>query len=124
MVFHWLDWIGALYIALSITLYHFLKKRYPEKYFTLLRFHTFGNLVSAALVSAHVVQQLTRSTLPTLATGLTLILALALLISSGIILRFFGKFPKVKSVKFLHKGATVAFYLDLFVHILHGLGYI
>jgi hypothetical protein len=123
-VFHWLGWIGALYIALSIPAYHLLKRRHPKRYLALLRLHTFGNLASAALVSAHVTQQLTRATLPDLATGLTLILIIALLVSTGIVMRFFGGTPKARGVRFLHIGVTIAFYLDLLVHVLHGLGYI
>ncbi len=123
-VLHWFGWAGALYIALFIPAYHFLKKRYPKRYLTLLRLHTFGNLAAAALISAHVTQQLTRSTLPDLATGLALILTLALLISTGVTLRFFGSSPRAKGVRPLHMGVTAAFYLELLVHVLHGLGYI
>jgi len=38
-VLHWFGWAGALYIALYIPAYHFLKRRHPKRYLALLRLH-------------------------------------------------------------------------------------
>ena len=123
---HWFGWIGTLYIAIFIPIFHFLKLKRPKRYMMLLRFHIFGNLLSAALISIHFTQQLTRPSqaYPELGTGVVLILVLILLVSTGLLQRFGGNAVNRKRLRFIHTGTTIAFYLVTFVHILHGLGLI
>src|SRR4030066_1317093 len=46
LLHHWLSWIGVSFIALFTPAYYVLKRRYPQRYQTLLKAHVFGNLIS------------------------------------------------------------------------------
>jgi hypothetical protein len=50
---HWFTWIGTLYIAISIPIISYLKRKYKTRRRTLMRFHAFGNLLAVMLVSIH-----------------------------------------------------------------------
>jgi len=122
---HWFVWIGTLYIALAVPIVAASKRRRPNRYQSLLRIHVFGNLLAFLLISIHFAGQMGRPAAfyPALGTGLVLYTAMALLVATGFAQRFL-LIPRIKpqSYRFVHIGSTVAFYLAIIVHILHGLG--
>ena len=123
---HWLSWIGTFYIAIVTPLLYYLKKRYPARREPLLKVHTIGNLLAVMLISAHLIQQLTRPPqfYPDLGTGIILYVAALLLVASGYSMRYLKPTRYWKTLKFIHNGSTMTFYLTIGLHILHGLGYI
>ncbi|MBT0159626.1 hypothetical protein G4O51_06545 [Candidatus Bathyarchaeota archaeon A05DMB-2] len=122
---HWFTWIGTIYIAFTVPIIAFFKKRFPKKYQMLYRTHMFGNLLSFLLISLHFASQISRpaEAYPDLGTGLVLYIAVLLLVSTGILqrLRLLSK-VKPQTLKLLHIGSAVTFYLTISVHILHGIG--
>ena len=122
---HWFTWIGTIYIAIAVPIVALSKKRFPQKYKTLLRVHVFGNLLAFTLTSFHFASQISRpaESYPDLGTGIVLYMAMILLVSTGIIQRFQLK-PNIKpqTYRFLHTGSALVFYLTIVIHILHGLG--
>lgn len=121
-IIHYLAFIGTFYIAFGVILFSVFKRRNPQKYKALIRFHVIGNLVAFLLVSLHFAGQLGRPVFPDLGTGLTLYIGMILLVGSGVSLRF-GIFRSRDNHtnRFVHTGAAVAFYTIIVVHILHGL---
>ena len=121
-IIHYLAFIGTFYIAFGVILFSVLKRRNPNKYKTLLRFHVIGNLVAFLLVSLHFAGQLGRPVFPDLGTGLALYIGMMLLVGSGVNLRFrLIRSPNMNTTRFVHTGVAVAFYIIIVVHILHGL---
>ena len=120
-IIHYLAFIGTFYIAFGVILFSVLKRRNPQKYTTLLRFHAIGNLVAFLLVSLHFAGQLGRPVFPELGTGLALYIGMMLLVGSGIALRFRLLSTNPNTTRFVHTGVAVAFYIVIVVHILHGL---
>jgi len=122
---HWFTWIGTIYIAIAAPIIAVLKKRYPQRYKTLLRVHVFGNLLAFMLISFHFASQISRpaESYPTLGAGLVMYIAMVLLVYTGIIQRFHLT-PNIKpqTYRFLHTGSALVFYLTIVIHILHGLG--
>jgi len=122
---HWFVWIGTLYIALAVPIVATSKRRRPNMYQSLLRIHVFGNLLAFLLISLHFAGQIGRSAAfyPDLSTGLVLYTAMVLLVATGFAQRF-HLMPRIRpqTYRFAHTGSTVAFYLTIIVHILHGLG--
>ena len=125
-IHHWLSWIGTTFIALFTPIYHWLKRSKPQKLRTVLGVHVFGNLFSFMFISIHFTQQISRPAqfYPDLGTGIVLYASMLLLVLTG----FLSRFPIIKSIgkslKFIHLSVTMAFYLIILVHILHGLGFI
>ena len=120
-IIHYLAFIGTFYIAFGVILFSVLKRRNPQKYTTLLRFHAIGNLFAFLLVSLHFAGQLGRSVFPELGTGLALYIGMMLLVGSGVALRFRLLGSNPNATRFVHTGVAVTFYIIIVVHILHGL---
>jgi len=122
---HWFVWLGTLYVAFAVPVIAILKRRYPNRMGTLLRLHIFGNLIAFLLISLHFASQISRPAerYPDLGTGLVLYIAMILLVSTGLCLRF-RLIPKIKpqTYRFVHTGSALAFYLIIVVHVLQGLG--
>ncbi|MBN1683000.1 hypothetical protein JW865_05555 [Candidatus Bathyarchaeota archaeon] len=120
---HWLGWIGTLFIAITVPIYFFIKRKMPKKIRGMLKIHVFGNLLSVTMISIHFAHQVTRpaSNYQELGTGIVLYAAMILLVSSGF-LQYFGLAKsKIKSMKFLHPAIALTFYLTIIMHILHGI---
>jgi hypothetical protein len=121
---HWLVLIGTVYIAVAVPAIALLKKRHPQRYASLLRTHTIGNLLAFALISLHFASQISRpaASYPELGTGLALYTAKILLVGTGYLQRFWpvsGIRPE--AIRFVHASSAFALYLIIVVHILHGL---
>jgi hypothetical protein len=125
-IHHWLSLTGTLFIALFTPYYVYAKRQNPLKLKTLLKIHVFGNLIAVMFVSIHFTQQISRPAqfYPDLGTGIVLYASLILLVLTGFLLRFRIAKTYGKTTRFLHASVTVAFYLIIVVHILHGLGII
>lgn len=122
---HWFALIGTVYVAFTVPIIAFLKRRSLNKNRILLRLHIFGNLIAVMFVSIHFAGQVTRpaESFPNLGTGVVLYSAMILLVSTGISQRF-QLIPRIRpqTYRFLHTSSAVVFYLTIVVHILHGLG--
>lgn len=125
-IHHWFSLTGSLYIALFTPIYYITKRRNPKLTRTLLRFHAFGNVISFGLISIHFSQQISRPAAfyPALQTGLALYPIVTLLVTTGFFMRFRVSSIPYKTLRSLHIGLTTAFYFTIWVHILHGLGWI
>ena len=123
---HWLSFVGAGYIAVFTPIYAIMKRRSPRRFGTLLNIHVFGNLVAFLLISLHFTHQLGRPAqfTPTLGTGLTLHVIVAVMVMTGFVQRFqlAGRF--LKSWRFIHVSLSLSFYIVVVLHILHNLGVI
>jgi hypothetical protein len=125
-IHHWLSWTGTTFIAFFTPIYYWLKRSTPQSLKILLGVHVFGNLVSFMFVSIHFTQQISRPAqfYPDLGTGVVLYASMLLLVSTGFITRFQIAKSVGRSLRFIHQSVTIAFYLVILVHILHGLGFI
>ena len=126
LVHHWLSWAGVLFIAFFVPVFYLLKRYRPKSYRVLLGFHVFGNLLAFMFVSIHFTQQIIRppQAYPDLGTGIVLYLAMLLLVITGFLLRFSFLRAHFRGWRFIHTGSTLAFYLIIVVHLLHGLEFI
>lgn len=120
---HWMSWAGAAFIAVYLPIHHYLRLRNPRRYFTLLKFHVYGNLISVALITVHFSQQLSRPAqfYPDLGTGVALYATVFLLVFTGIFLRFGFLKTRRSWWRYIHTGLATAFYLVIIIHALHGL---
>jgi len=123
---HWLSFTGAGYIAISTPIYSIMKRRSPKRFGTLLNIHVFGNLIAFLLISIHFTQQMGRPAefAPTLGTGLTLYIIVAIMVVTGFVQRFrlVGSF--LRNWRFIHVSLSLSFYIVVIIHILHNLGVI
>ena len=126
-IIHYIAFAGTFYIAFGVVLFSVFKRRNPQKYKTLLKLHVFGNLVAFLLVSLHFAGQLGRPAdfYPQLGTGVALYIGMLLLVVTGLVLRFHAfRSVSPQTNRFVHAGLAFAFYIIIFVHILHGLNII
>lgn len=123
-IIHYVAFAGTLYIAFGVILFAVFRRQKPEKYKMLLRLHGLGNLLAFLLISMHFAGQVGRPAdfYPTFGTGLALYMGMVSLVVTGLTLRFrlFGSFSPATN-RFVHAGLAFAFYIIIFVHILHGL---
>ncbi len=123
---HWFTWAGTLYIAVAIPIIHILKLRHANWRTKLTIVHVFGNIIAVIFISLHLTHQLARAPpfTPELGTGIVLVTILLLEVTTGFILQFIKPLSMYKSLKFVHVGIILAFYMVIVVHILHGEGLI
>jgi uncharacterized membrane protein len=122
---HWLVIIGSIYIAVATLAFSILKRRLPSRYEALVRFHVIGNLSAVLLVTLHFTSQVTRSlsNYPQLGTGLALYVVMVLLVVSGFPYRFrFLPRFNIGTIRLLHVGVALSFYILIGIHVLHGIG--
>jgi len=125
-VHHWLSWAGVLYVAVFVPIFYSLKRYRPKNYRTLLGLHIFGNVLAFMFISIHFTQQISRppQAYPDLGTGIVLYTTMLLMVLTGVMLRFAFFKAHYRSWRFIHTGSTLAFYLIILIHILHGLEFI
>jgi hypothetical protein len=123
---HWLSWTGTLFIAFFTPAYYILKRQTPNRVGTLIGIHVLGNLLAFMFVSVHFAHQLGRPAqfFPKLGTGVALVAAVILLVSTGFFQRFLIGSRLRRYWRFIHVSVTMSFYLIILVHILHGVGII
>jgi hypothetical protein len=119
---HWLSIVATAFVAVSIPIYYVLKRKRPQNYKTLLRIHTFGNLLAFWLISTHFAQNVGRlaGALQRLGTGFALYPVLVVIMATGIVDRYqtIGKLSKY--IKFLHKYMVIILYVLLLLHAFEG----
>jgi hypothetical protein len=119
---HWMTWIGSIFVGVYAPLYHILKRRYPQRFNLLIDIHSFGFLIAFMLISIHFAGQLGRSPLPELSEGIALFVTMLLLVSTGVIQRFWRpqRKPYVRytprSNLWLHTSLITTFYIIVVVH--------
>jgi hypothetical protein len=126
---HWMTWIGTIFIAIYAPLYHFLKRRYPQRVTLLMDVHTFGFLTAFLLISIHFASQMSRppQAFPELGEGIALYVTMLLLVTTGMIQRFWRPEKKPyrrytpRSNRFLHISLLSAFYIVIVVHVVTNL---
>jgi hypothetical protein len=126
-IIHYVAFAGTLYIAFGVILFSIYKTRKPKRYKTLLRLHTFGNLVAFLLVSLHFAGQLGRPAdfYPQFGTGVALYIGMVSLVGTGLILKFLtSRSLRPQTNRFIHTALAFAFYIIIVVHIFHGLNII
>ena len=124
---HYLAFAGTLYIAISVPLIAYFKRRYPQKWGALTKTHMFMNLFAFLLISLHFAGQVGRPAnfYPEFGTGLALYIAMVLQVATGLAFRFNEKrFLKPMTNRFLHVGLALLFYIVIIIHTLHGLNII
>jgi hypothetical protein len=125
-IYHWFTWIGASYLAAATPVYFYIKRRLKQHYQAIMKIHIFGNILAFLLISFHFTYQIGASPIPGIYTnlGLTLYIALALLLITGFLLRYHLSGKYWLANLYLHLGLVTTFYLVVFVHVLHGLNVI
>lgn len=123
---HWLGWAGTAYIALFVPVYAILKRRYPDRYGTLVTTHVFSNLGAFLLISVHFTQHMGRPAAfaPILGTGLALYIITAIMVVTGLMQRFRLAGGLSRSWRFIHVSLSLSFYIVIIIHVLHNLGII
>ena len=123
-IIHYVAWAGTIYIAITVILFSFYKRRSPQKTNNLARIHMFGNLISFLLVSLHFAGQVGRPAdfYPDFGTGLALYVGFVVLTITGFVLKYASsmKFRPMTN-RTIHVSMALAFYLIIIFHILHGL---
>jgi hypothetical protein len=124
---HYLAFAGTLYIAISVPVIAYFKRRYPQKWGVLTKTHMFMNLIAFLLISLHFAGQIGRPAnfYPQLGTGIALYITMVLQVATGLAFRFNEKhLLKPMTNRFLHMGLALVFYIVIIIHILHGLNII
>jgi len=125
-IHHWLSFIGSGYIAIFTPIYAITKRRSPQSFGTLLKVHVFTNLIAFLFISIHFTQQMGRPPqfAPTLGTGITLYIIVALMVITGYMQKFQLARKFLKTWRFIHVSLSVSFYIVIIIHVLHNLGVI
>jgi hypothetical protein len=119
---HWLSIVATAFIAVSAPIHYVLKRKRPQNYKTLLKIHTFGNLIAFWLISIHFAQNVGRlaGALQRLGIGFALYPVLVVIVATGIVDRYqtHGKFSKY--IKLIHKYMVILLYVLILLHVLEG----
>jgi hypothetical protein len=119
---HWLGIIAAIFVAIFIPIYYFLKRRTPKSRKIILKIHVFGNLFAFFLISIHFAQNFGRlvNYYPKIGDGIALFVVLAILVATGFLEKFrIGK-NWLRYTKFIHRYSIVIFYFVTMIHMLQG----
>ncbi len=117
---HWLGLIATAFVAVSIPIYYFVKRKRPKNFKTALKIHIIGNLFAFLFISIHFAQNLGRlsGALERLGAGFVLYLVLALIVATGMVERYIAKGKLSRYIKGTHKCTAIILYLVILIHIL------
>jgi len=117
---HWLGLIATAFVAVSIPIQYFVKRKRPQNFKTTLKIHTTGNLVAFSLISIHFAQNVGRlsGALQRIGAGFALYLVLAVIMATGIMDRYQTK--RSRYIKAAHKYTVIILYLIMLIHALEG----
>lgn len=124
---HWMTWIGSMFVAVYVPIYHVFKLRYPGRYKLLLDIHNIGFLLAFLMISIHFASQMSRSTLPDLGEGVALYITMVLLVATGMLQRFdlrskdFKRRYNLKINRAVHVSLISAFYIVVAAHAITNL---
>jgi hypothetical protein len=118
-VTHWLGWIGALCIAVTLPVYSLLKRKaLPYLRYT-LAFHAISSMIAALFVSVHFSIMATIFTMyGEFGFGILLNAIVLVIVLSGLLMYFVPSKCKVKKTRIIHVALALAFYLVLAAHII------
>lgn len=123
---HLMAWIGTLFVAFYVPIYHVLKRRSPKRVKMLLDIHNFGFLIAFLLISIHFAGQMSRpaQSFPDLGEGVALFTTMLLLVVTGMYQRF-GPKPSGPKRRYnltvnrvFHTSLVSAFYIIIAFHVL------
>lgn len=117
---HWLGLIATAFVAVSIPIQYFVKRKRPQNFKTTLKIHTTGNLFAFSLISIHFAQNVGRlsGALQRIGAGFALYLVLAVIMATGIMDRYQTK--RSRYIKATHKYTVIILYLIMLIHALEG----
>lgn len=118
---HWAAWLALAFIAIYVPIFIVLKKRRPERYHLLLRIHEIGFIAAFITVSPHLGWQVREVFPPEIGTGVTLYVALLILMVTGIIQKYQIPIAGASSVRFIHLSMVISFFLIIVFHVLRAL---
>jgi hypothetical protein len=124
---HWMTWVGSMFVAIYVPIYHVFKQKYPGRYKVLLDIHNFGFLLAFMLISVHFAGQMSRTVLPDLGEGIALYITMVLLVATGILQRFdlrskdFKRSYNLKLNRAVHVSLISAFYIVITAHAITNL---
>jgi hypothetical protein len=121
---HWMTWAGTLFVAIYAPLYHVLKRHYPQRFSLLMDIHSFGFLIAFLLISVHFAGQMGRpsQSFPELGEGISLYITMVLLVSTGLVQRFWRPEKRPyrrytpRTNRLVHASLISAFYIVIIVH--------
>ncbi len=116
---HWLVWIGAGYLAVTVPLYSVLKRVFRIQSPRLVAAHVFGNIIAFGMISVHFADRLGPLEFTDgFGTGLVMYLVLTGIVCAGLI-KHFSTSPKLqKNMTFIHRGLSLSLIIELPIHIL------
>jgi hypothetical protein len=119
---HWLSIVATAFIAVSAPIHYVLKRKRPQNYKTLLKIHTFGNLIAFWLISIHFAQNVGRlaGALQRLGIGFALYPVLVVIVATGIVDRYQTHGKSSKYIKLIHKYMVILLYVLILLHVLEG----
>jgi hypothetical protein len=122
-VHHWFVVLGASFIAVYTIAFYYLKRHFRNSYKRLTVIHAMGNLVAFILISTHFGVHLKEIVVMKMhpATGVPLFISVFLLVITGFMMKFHVKPGWTRPLRPFHAAVSLAFFLIIVVHVLHGL---
>jgi cytochrome b561 len=120
---HWLSMVATAFVAVSIPIQYFLKRKRPQNFKKILQIHTFGNVIAFWLISIHFAQNVGRlaGAIQRLGLGFAIYPVLSLIVATGILERYQSNEKLSKYIKIIHKYVVIIMYVLILLHILEAL---
>ena len=120
---HWLSMVATAFVAVSIPIQYFLKRKRPQNFKKILQIHTFGNVIAFWLISIHFAQNVGRlaGALQRLGLGFAMYPVLSLIVATGMLERYQSNEKLSKYIKIIHKYVVIIMYVLILLHILEAL---
>jgi cytochrome b561 len=120
---HWLSMVATAFVAVSIPIQYFLKRKRPQNFKKILQIHTFGNVIAFWLISIHFAQNVGRlaGAIQRLGLGFAMYPVLSLIVATGILERYQSNEKLSKYIKIIHKYVVIIMYVLILLHILEAL---
>jgi hypothetical protein len=116
---HWMVWIGAGYLAVTVPLYSVLKRVFKIQSRQLVAAHVFGNIIAFGAISVHFADRLgPLEFIPGFGTGLVMYLVLTGIVCAGLVKRFSPTLQLQNLMTFIHRGLSLSLIVELPIHIL------
>jgi cytochrome b561 len=117
---HWLSMVATAFVAVSIPIQYFLKRKRPQNFKKILQIHTFGNVIAFWLISIHFAQNVGRlaGAIQRLGLGFAMYPVLSLIVATGILERYQSNGKLSKYIKIIHKYVVIILYVLILLHIL------
>ena len=115
--------VATAFVAVSIPIQYFLKRKRPQNFKKILQIHTFGNVIAFWLISIHFAQNVGRlaGAIQRLGLGFAIYPVLSLIVATGILERYQSNEKLSKYIKIIHKYVVIIMYVLILLHILEAL---